>query len=106
MMRNHIDQNLRRGAYRLPLLLCLLDYRFGFSVQALRLFDDRSCSIEKIDQRFGRWQITSRNFRLKLKGGLRTEIAAGQLHADNEVAHSVEQVTTPCFRARCFRGPA
>src|SRR5258706_9880840 len=56
MMRNHIDQNLRRGADGLPLLLRLIDKRFGFSVQALRLFDDRSCSIKKIDQRPSRWQ--------------------------------------------------
>jgi hypothetical protein len=56
MMRNHIDQNLQRGADRLPLLLRLLDQRFGFSVQASRLFDDRLSSIEKIDQRLGGWQ--------------------------------------------------
>ena len=56
MMRNHIDQNLRCRADRLPLLLRLIDQRFGFSVQVLRLFDDWSCSIEKIDQRLGRWQ--------------------------------------------------
>jgi len=41
---------------RLPLPLRFIDQRFGFSVQILRLFDDRSCSIEKIDQRLGRWQ--------------------------------------------------
>lgn len=56
MMRNHIDQNLRCRADRLPLPLRLIDQRFGFSVQVLRLFDDWSCSIEKIDQRLGRWQ--------------------------------------------------
>src|SRR6266404_9185107 len=56
MMRNHFDQSLRGWADRLPLLLRLIDKRFGFSVQALRLFDDRSCSVEKIDQRLGRWQ--------------------------------------------------
>jgi hypothetical protein len=53
MMRNHIDQNLCGGADRLPLLLRLIDERFGFGVQALRLSDDRSCSIEKIEQRLG-----------------------------------------------------
>ena len=41
MMRYHIDQDLR----------CRTD-----SLQILRLFDDRSCSIEKIDQRLGCWQ--------------------------------------------------
>ena len=41
---------------RLPLPLRFIDQRFGFSVQILRLFDDRSCSIEKIDQRLGRRQ--------------------------------------------------
>jgi hypothetical protein len=56
MMRNHIDQNLRCRADSLPLLLRLIDQRFGFSVQVLRLFDDRSCSIKKIDQPLGRWQ--------------------------------------------------
>src|SRR5258708_10898996 len=56
MMRNHVDQNLRGRADRLPLLLRLIDQRFAFSVQALRLFDDRLCSIEKIEQRLGRWQ--------------------------------------------------
>src|SRR5262249_37599489 len=39
-----------------PLLLRFIDQRFGFSVQILRLFDDRSCSIEKVDQRLGRGQ--------------------------------------------------
>jgi hypothetical protein len=33
----------------------LLDQRFGFSVQVLRLFDDRLRFIEKIDQRLCRW---------------------------------------------------
>jgi hypothetical protein len=59
MMRNHIDQNLHCGADRLPLLLRLIDQRFGFSVKVLGLFDDRSCSIEKIakiEQRLARWQ--------------------------------------------------
>jgi hypothetical protein len=56
MMRDHIDQNLRGGADRLPLLLGFIDERLGFSIQALRLFDHRLGPIEKIDQRFGRWQ--------------------------------------------------
>src|SRR5262249_54929310 len=56
MMRNHVDQNLCRGSDRMPLLLSLIDQRFRISVQALRLFDDRSCPMEKIDQRLGRWQ--------------------------------------------------
>ena len=56
MMRNHIDQDLRCRADSLPLLLRFIDQRLGFSVQILRLFDDRSCSIEEIDQRLGRWQ--------------------------------------------------
>jgi hypothetical protein len=34
----------------------LLDERFGFNVQVLRLFDDWSCFIEKIDQPLGRGQ--------------------------------------------------
>src|SRR5215469_8634504 len=56
MMRDHVDQNLRCGADRLPLLLGLIDERLGFSIQALRLFDHRLCPIEKIDQRLGRRQ--------------------------------------------------
>src|SRR5215813_10618299 len=56
MMRDHIDQNLRCGADRLPLLLSLIDERLGFSIQALRLFDHRLRPIEKIDQRLGRRQ--------------------------------------------------
>ena len=56
MMRDHIDQDLRCGADRLPLLLCLIDERLSFSVQALRLFDNRLGPIEKINQRLGRWQ--------------------------------------------------
>src|SRR5215831_2607674 len=56
MMRDHIDQNLRCGADRLPLLLGFIDERLGFSIQALRLFDNRLRPIEKIDQRLGRWQ--------------------------------------------------
>src|SRR4051794_11302361 len=55
MMRDHIDQNLRCGPDRLPLLLSLIDERLSFSVQALRLFDNRLGPIEKIDQRLGRW---------------------------------------------------
>src|SRR5262249_57493526 len=64
MMRNHFDQNLRCGADRLPLLLRLFDQWFGFSVKALRLFDDRSCSIEKIEQRLARWQGPLNLFKL------------------------------------------
>src|SRR6516164_1700893 len=66
MMRNHIDQNLRCGADRLPLLLRLIDQRFGFSVKVLGLFDDRSCSIEKIEQRLARWQGLLNLFKLCL----------------------------------------
>src|SRR5262249_21663411 len=55
-MRDHIDQNLRCRADRLPLLLGFVDQRLGFSVQALRVFDNRVCPSEKIDQRLGRWQ--------------------------------------------------
>jgi hypothetical protein len=47
---------LRRRTYSLPFLLCFIDQRFGFSVQALRLFDDWSCSIEKIEQSLRCWQ--------------------------------------------------
>src|SRR5262245_50262809 len=42
MMRNYIDQDLRCRANHLPLLLCLIDQRFGFDVEVSRLFDDRS----------------------------------------------------------------
>src|SRR5262249_47512811 len=56
MMRNDVDQNLRCRADSLPLLFRFVDQRFGFSVQFFRLLDDRSCSIEKINQRLGRWQ--------------------------------------------------
>ncbi|HEX8809300.1 MAG TPA: hypothetical protein VF760_09925 [Xanthobacteraceae bacterium] len=56
MMRDHIDQNLRCRANRLPLLLSFIDERLGFSIQALRLFDHWLRPIEKIDQRLGRWQ--------------------------------------------------
>src|SRR6516164_8842297 len=56
MMRDHVDQNLRCGGDRLPLLLGLIDERLGFSIQALCLFDHRLCPIEKIDQRLGRRQ--------------------------------------------------
>jgi len=55
MMRDHIDQNLRCGADRLPLLLSLIDERLSFSVQALRLVDNRLSPIEKINQCLGRW---------------------------------------------------
>jgi hypothetical protein len=56
MMRNDVDQNLRRRADSLPLLFRFIDQRFGFIVQFFRLLDDRSRSIEKIDQHLGRWQ--------------------------------------------------
>jgi hypothetical protein len=55
-MRNHVDQNLCCRADSLPLLFRFLDQRFGFSVQIFGLLDDRSSSIEKINQRLGRWQ--------------------------------------------------
>jgi hypothetical protein len=42
----------------------LIDQRLGFDVQALRLFDDRSRSIEKIDQRLGRGQRFLNLFKL------------------------------------------
>src|ERR1700693_3075501 len=56
MVRDHINQDLRCGADRLPLFHGLIDQRLGFNVQAVRLFDDRLCLIEKIDQRPGPWQ--------------------------------------------------
>jgi hypothetical protein len=43
MMRDHIDQNLRCGADCLPRLLSLIDQRLSFSVQVLRLFNNRLC---------------------------------------------------------------
>src|SRR5262245_66447710 len=55
MMRDHIDQNLRCRADRLPLLLSLIDQRLSFSVQALRLFDNRLCPIKMVNQRLGCW---------------------------------------------------
>jgi hypothetical protein len=54
--RNHINQNLRCWADSLPLLHRLMDPWFGFNVQAVCLFDDWFCLIEKIDQRPGPWQ--------------------------------------------------
>src|ERR1700688_2348597 len=56
MMPDNIDQNLRRGADSLPLFHCFIDQRLSFYVQLLRLFDDRLCPIEKIDQRLARRQ--------------------------------------------------
>ena len=56
MVRDHINQDLRCRADSLPLFHGLIDQWLGFNVQAVRLFDDRSCLIEKIDQRSGRWQ--------------------------------------------------
>ena len=56
MMPDNIDQNLRRGADSLPLFHCFIDQRLSFRVQLLRLFDDRLCPIEKIDQRLARRQ--------------------------------------------------
>jgi hypothetical protein len=56
MVRDHINQNLRCGADSLPLFHGLIDQWLGFDVQAVCLFDDRLCLIEKIDQRPGPWQ--------------------------------------------------
>jgi hypothetical protein len=56
MMRDHIDQNFRCRADRLPLLLSFVDERLSFSIQALRLFDNRLGPIEEINQRLSRWQ--------------------------------------------------
>jgi hypothetical protein len=50
MVRDHINQNLRCGADCLPLFIGLIDQWLGFKVQTVRLFDDRLCLIEKIDQ--------------------------------------------------------
>jgi hypothetical protein len=47
MMRDHIDQNLRCGADCLPLLLSLIDQRLSFSVQVLRLLDNRLCPLRR-----------------------------------------------------------
>src|SRR6516225_6768513 len=66
MMRYHIDQDLRCRADSLPLLLRFIDQWFGFSVQILRLFDDQSCSIEKINQRLGCWQGFLNLFKLRV----------------------------------------
>src|SRR6516162_780059 len=56
MMRDHIDQNLGCRTDRLPLPFSFIDQRFGFGVQVLRLFDDRSCPMQQIDERLGCWQ--------------------------------------------------
>src|SRR5260221_1272121 len=56
MMPDNIDQNLRGGADSLPLFHCFIDQRLSFCVQLVRLFDDRLCPIEKIDQRLARRQ--------------------------------------------------
>ena len=56
MVRDHIDQYLRCRADSLPLFHGLIDQRLGFNVQVMRLFDDRLCLIEKIDQRPRPWQ--------------------------------------------------
>ena len=90
MMRDHVDQNLRCGADRLPLLLSFIDERLGFSVQALRLFDNRLRPIEKIDQRLGRWQRL-----LDLPELCITE--AGNV--TNEVNEPVVQHVRPCGKA-------
>ena len=55
-MPDNIDQNLRRGGDSLQLFHCFIDQRLGFCVQLLRLFDDRLCPIEKIDQCLARRQ--------------------------------------------------
>ncbi len=47
MVRDHINQNLRCGGDGLPLFHGLIDQWLGFNVQAVRLFDDRLCLIEK-----------------------------------------------------------
>jgi hypothetical protein len=56
MVRDHIDHYLRCRADSLPLFHGLIDQRLGFNVQVMRLFDDRLCLIEKIDQRPRPWQ--------------------------------------------------
>src|SRR5271163_3781603 len=53
MVRDHVNQDLSCGADSLPLFHGLIDQWLGFDVQAVRLFDDWLCLIEKIDQRFG-----------------------------------------------------
>ena len=49
MVRDHINQDLRRGADSLPLFHGLIDQWLGFNVQAVRLFDDRLCLVKEID---------------------------------------------------------
>ncbi len=56
MVRDHINHYLRCGADSLPFFHGLIDQWLGFNVQAVRLFDDRLCLIEKIDQRPRPWQ--------------------------------------------------
>ena len=88
MMRNQIDQNLRCRTDRLPLFLRLIDQRFGFSVEVLRLFDDRSCFTEKVDQRLGRWQGFLNLFKLWVA-------EAGNV-ADEAAATSATGLTVGC----------
>ena len=56
MVRDHINQDLRCGADCLPLFHRLIDQWLGFNVKAVRLFNDRLCLIEKIDQFLRSWQ--------------------------------------------------
>ena len=56
MVRDHINQDLRCRADSLPLFHGLIDQWLGINIQAVRLFDDRLCLIEKIDQLLGSWQ--------------------------------------------------
>src|SRR5260370_42702956 len=59
-----------------------------FSVQALRLFDNRLCPIEKIDQRLGRWQRF-----LNLPELCITETG----NVTNEINEPVVQHVRPCW---------
>jgi hypothetical protein len=56
MVRDHINQDLRCRADSLPLFRGSIDQWLGFNVQAVRLFDDRLCLLQEIDQRPGPWQ--------------------------------------------------
>src|SRR6266404_2145794 len=89
MMPDNIDQKLRRGADSLPLFHCFIDQRLSFCVQLLRLFDDRLCPIEKIDQRLARRQRFLNLPKLCIA-------EAGNV--TNEVNEPVLQHSLPCYR--------
>src|SRR6266853_5910685 len=88
MMPDNIDQNLRRGADSLPLFHCFIDQRLSFCVQPVRLFADRLCPHEKIDQRLARRQRFLNLPKLCI---------AETGNVTNEVNEPVLQHSLPCY---------